>query len=92
MSAPLPPAGAELQSRTCWVYKSRRHPETYLFVTGEDDFGDVPAPLLERMGTLELALCFELRAGRTLASANAAAVLEALATRGFYLQLPPGKE
>ena len=76
----------------CWVYRGRRQPEAYLFVLHRDDFSAVPQPLLKQLGTLELALEFELIPGRRLARSDPDTVRAALADRGFFLQPPPPKE
>lgn len=73
----------------CYVYKSPRKADTYVYLAQRDDFSVLPAPLLESLGQLAFVLEFELTPERKLARANAAAVLEELARRGFHLQLPP---
>lgn len=73
----------------CAVYRSRRNPETYLFVDHTEGFARVPAELQQQFGTPERAMTFALHPGRKLARADAADVLRAIAERGYYLQLPP---
>ena len=75
----------------CCVYKGRDQPDTYLYLPLPDDFSCVPQALLERLGTLELALNFELTPQRPLARAAAPKVIAAIKAQGFYLQLPPGE-
>lgn len=79
------------KGRACWVYRGRKQPEMYLYVSAENDFERVPNELLKRMGTPELALNFELTPDRKLARANAQTVLDALDEKGFYLQMPPAE-
>lgn len=74
------------------VYRSARRSDTYLYLKTRDDFGALPAPLRERLGALAFVLEVELAPGRRLARVDADAVREALATRGYFLQLPPGQE
>lgn len=73
----------------CAVYRSRRNPETYLFVDHQEGFSRVPAELQQQFGTPERAMTFALHPGRKLARADAADVLQSIAERGYYLQLPP---
>lgn len=72
-----------------WIYKGSRKLETYIYLGKEDDFDAIPAELLKAMGSLEFVMTVDLDPGRTLARANPKAVLEAIDTKGFYLQLPP---
>lgn len=76
----------------CYVYRSERRPETYLFLPAEDDFSSVPDSLMELFGRASLALEFELTADRQLAQADPAQVLASLHEQGFYLQMPPANQ
>ena len=49
------------ESLHCYIYKSPRKPETYLFVLKENDFSAVPEPLLEALGEIEKVIDIELR-------------------------------
>ena len=77
----------------CWIYRSHRLSETYLYLlTPLDDpkaAVRLPASLLARLGRLDLALEIELWPQRRLARADATKVIAALEQQGFYLQLPP---
>lgn len=73
----------------CYVYKSRTRPDTYVYLAQKDGFEAMPEPLRQRMGTLELALEFDLLPGRQLARVDADSVIRALQEKGCYLQLPP---
>jgi len=73
----------------CHVYKSRLRPDTYVYLAEKDRFEVLPEALRQRLGTLEAVMELELTPERRLARAEAAAVIEALRTRGCYLQLPP---
>jgi len=76
----------------CWIYRSTRRDEMYLYLRAEDDFEPVPDTLLARLGRLELVMDLDLYPGRRLARADAATVMESLKSRGYYLQMPPGPE
>lgn len=71
------------------VYKSLRKADTYVYLVERDAFDAVPAPVRETLGALEFVLEVELTPERRLARADIAKVREALASRGFFLQVPP---
>ena len=71
------------------VYKSVKVADMYLFVDQDEDLKRVPQTLLTRFGKPVEALRLELTAQRRLSRSEAPAVLEAIASRGFYLQMPP---
>ena len=74
------------------VYRSAKVDGMYLYVEAAQGLARVPEALLTRVGRLHEALRFELTAERKLAHSEAGVVLDAIATRGFYLQLPPAAE
>lgn len=76
----------------CFVYRSSRREETYLYLPKADDFSEVPPSLMEVFGVPELALEFELTPERNLAKEDALSVLKNLEERGFHLQMPPESE
>jgi uncharacterized protein YcgL (UPF0745 family) len=73
----------------CWVYRSPRKQEMYLYLAAEDDFSAVPDALLDQFGepipVIELELCSE----RKLARENVETVMANLREKGFHLQMPP---
>ncbi len=73
----------------CAVFRSRRNPDTYLFVDHQEGFARVPEALLLQLGGTERAMTFALTPERKLARSDAADVLRAIEHNGFYLQLPP---
>jgi len=75
-----------------WVYKSNRKANTYLYVSREDDFSQVPDALTRLMGKLKFVLEVELDSKRKLAQADVAQVIQSLQDQGYFLQLPPGDE
>lgn len=83
------PSPDTLLPMRCHVYRSRLRPDTYVYLAGKDDFDVLPEPLRQRLGVLEPVMELELTPDRRLARADAAAVIQALRTRGCYLQLPP---
>ena len=73
----------------CWVYKSDRRQDTYIYLGEEDGFEKIPPALRDAMGELEFVLQVDLDASRKLPNAEAARVMEEVTRTGFYLQLPP---
>ena len=85
--APSPETG-----QPCWIYKSLRKPEMYLYLADPQGFEALPATLRQGFGTPELVMELVLHPGRRLARAQTGEVLAALSGQGFYLQLPPKLE
>lgn len=75
----------------CHIYKSVRAPDTYVYLARRDDFECLPVGLTRRLGSLEWVMELDLRADRKLARADVGAVMAALESDGFYVQLPPPK-
>ena len=72
----------------CFVYRSRKKVDTYLYISRPDDFSDIPTGLMRLFGKPEFALQFDLTPDRKLAAANAKDVIKSLNQQGFYLQMP----
>lgn len=79
-------------SLPCWVYRSVRKREMYLYLAEEGGFDRVPADLLERFGDPVLVIELELSAQRRLAREDVDRVMANLRSQGFHLQLPPQME
>jgi uncharacterized protein YcgL (UPF0745 family) len=79
-------------SLDCWIYKSPRKDEMYLYLAGEDAFDSVPAALLEQFGRPEFVMRLTLDAGRPLAREDVVQVMAQLREQGFFLQMPPRLE
>lgn len=73
----------------CFVYKSLKKADTYLYLGKRDDFARLPPPVRANLGELGFVIEFELTPERKLAREDAAVVREHLATRGFHVQFPP---
>ncbi|MBO9664494.1 YcgL domain-containing protein [Dokdonella sp.] len=78
-----------IPATTCYVYKSLRKADTYVYLRARDDFAALPAELAQALGKLVFVLQLELTSERKLAREEASVVLEHLAERGFHLQMPP---
>ena len=76
----------------CFVYRSKKQQNTYLFLPTQDDFSNVPDSLLKLFGEAELSFDFELHAERKLVLADTGEVLRNLTDNGYFLQLPPGDD
>ena len=73
----------------CVIYKSLLKPDTYVFLREEDAFEPIPTPLREALGRLIKIMDLQLTSDRKLARVDAAEVMSALETRGYFLQMPP---
>ena len=73
----------------CWVYRSPRQDEMYLYLAAQDGLEVVPPPLLGRFGTPQLVMQLDLHPGRVLAREDVVQVMANLTTRGYHLQMPP---
>jgi uncharacterized protein YcgL (UPF0745 family) len=73
----------------CWIYRSSKKEEMYLYLACKDDFDSVPELLMRRFGQPALVMELELHENRPLARADVRRVMEQLAGEGYYLQMPP---
>ena len=74
------------------VYRSPRKPDMYLYVIKARGLADVPEPLLDLFGKPEQVMDMLLTAERRLARVDAKRVLSELESKGYFLQMPPGRE
>jgi uncharacterized protein YcgL (UPF0745 family) len=72
----------------CFVYKSKKKSDAYLYVSQKDDFTTVPDALMAMLGTLEFVMDVDLNTRVSLAQSDIRQVREQLQQQGFYLQLP----
>jgi uncharacterized protein YcgL (UPF0745 family) len=75
----------------CFVYKSPRRADTYVFLAQRDDFSPLPEALRERLGALELVMDLQLHPERRLARTDGETLMRELRERGFHLQAPPAE-
>ncbi len=73
---------------TCFVYRSLKKDNTYLYITTKDDFDKVPKSLMDVFGTGEFCFDFKHEPTRKLAQENSQQVYDNLLDLGFHLQLP----
>ncbi len=79
--------GAVSQPLTCYIYRSPRKVDTYLYLAREDDFDAVPEALLQSFGTPEFCFDLELTPERRLAKEDPALVCRNLIEQGYHLQV-----
>ena len=75
----------------CDIYKGDKKEEMYLYVPKDGVLSNVPETLLASFGELKLVTTLVLTPSRKLARADINKVLQEIADKGFYLQLPPAK-
>jgi uncharacterized protein YcgL (UPF0745 family) len=73
----------------CYIYRSKRKDELYLFLAEEDDFECVPEALRKNFGQLEKAMELDITPESKLARSDTADVIANLKEHGFHIQLPP---
>ncbi len=76
-------------TQMCAIYKSKKRPDTYLYLPKKEDFSAIPKPLLEHFGQPELVMLMTLPSKKTFAHLDQATLLANLTDPGYYLQLPP---
>ena len=72
----------------CFVFKSLRKADTYVYLAGREGAASLPPPLQSLLGELKFVMELELTPERKLAREDARQVRENLATRGFHIQYP----
>ena len=73
----------------CYVYRSQKRDDTYVYLRERDAFGLLPANIATTLGELQFVLSVELTPDRKLAREDATVVRTNLAARGFHIQFPP---
>jgi hypothetical protein len=73
----------------CWIYRSSKKDEMYLYLARQDAFEDVPQALLKRFGTPLPVMELALHPDRPLAREDVNKVIGNLRSLGYHLQMPP---
>ena len=73
----------------CYIYKSLKKEELYLYLDKKDDFSAVPQALFESLGRLAFVMELQLSPDRKLARENVDKVIASLKNQGFHIQMPP---
>ena len=72
----------------CFVYKSIKKADSYIYLNEKDNFQKLPEQLLMLFCKPEGTLEFDLTVDRKLALADVQQVLQSLDDQGYYLQMP----
>jgi uncharacterized protein len=73
----------------CFIYKSLKKDQLYLYLTQKDDFSTLPEALFKSVSPMQFVMELELTPGRKLARENPEKVIENLNNKGFFIQMPP---
>ncbi len=73
----------------CFIYKSSKKPELYLYLPEKDNFSHLDELLFAEFGTPEFVMELELTPSRKLARANPEKVISSLKDNGYFIQIPP---
>ncbi len=75
------------QNIHCYIYRSERKADTYLYLLEKDDFSVVPEALMKVFGEAEFSFEFDLTPDRRLAKEDPKEVYNNLKQQGFHLQM-----
>lgn len=78
-----------MKALLCQIYKCSRENEMYLYVASGADLNELPAELLTRLGNMRELMVLEITEDTRLARVKAVQVLQEIAQKGYFLQLPP---
>ncbi len=73
----------------CFIYRSNKKSELYLYLAKQDDFSNIPETLLKSIGQPEYVMELDITPERKLARESASDVLKGIEENGFYIQMPP---
>jgi uncharacterized protein YcgL (UPF0745 family) len=72
----------------CFIYRSSKKTDTYLYLSEEDKLNKLPEGLDKLLGHLEFVMELDLEIIKRLGNADIEEVKNSLDDVGFYLQLP----
>ena len=73
----------------CSIFRSSIKGFTYIYLSDESEYEDLPVSLRNVFGEPELVMKLDLTPDRKLANEDTNEVLKNLAEQGYHLQLPP---
>lgn len=76
-------------SMPCYVYRSKKNREMYLYLPEKDQLDRVPESLIKLIGEIEFSFEFKLDTKRKLLRYESSEVMRNLQDNGFFLQMPP---
>lgn len=75
-------------SLKCVVYKSLKKDDTYVYLAAKDDLTILPKELLSVLGKTEKIMVLLLTPDKKMARGTAKEIMESIAAKDFYLQMP----
>jgi uncharacterized protein YcgL (UPF0745 family) len=78
-------------SMSCFVYRSKRNNEMYLYLPEKEQFENVPESLMKLVGEVEFSFEFVLNVERKLLRYQSVEVMRNILDNGFFLQMPPNR-
>ena len=76
-------------SMPCFVYRSKKNAEMYLYLCEKEQFDRIPDSLMKLVGDVEFSFEFQLNTERKLLRYESSEVMRNLLDNGFFLQMPP---
>ena len=73
----------------CFIYKSTKKEELYLYIDKQDDFSCIPEAILKSIGTPSFVMELNITSERQLAREKASDVIKGIEENGFFIQMPP---
>lgn len=73
----------------CFIYRSPKKAEMYLYTLTRDNFTKIPESLLKVFGHPEFSMTINIGKRDVLARADIEQVKQHLMEEGYYLQMPP---
>ena len=73
----------------CFIYKSNKKDELYVYLNKQDDFSSIPEAILKSIGQPEYVMQLEITSERKLAREKATDILKGIEENGFFIQMPP---
>ncbi len=75
----------------CYIYKSAKKLDTYIYLPVPWADADIPDELKALFSPPQLAMELDLNARQSLAREEISEVIDGLRTVGYYLQVPPAQ-
>lgn len=76
----------------CFVYKSLRRADTFVYLRAADALDVLPAAIVNELGNLAFVIEIELSPTRKLVQENVEEVMVNLSAKGYHLQFPPAAQ
>ncbi len=73
----------------CFIYKSSKKEELYLYLDKQDDFSNVPEAILKSIGAPIFVMQLQVTPERSLAREKATDIIKGIEAHGFFIQMPP---